>query len=188
MQTGGTNERLYTFTAAATGDWHITAIHRVVGEPLRSAARLSVRPGIAAADGAVWMLRGVVSNDRYVTRAEKERLAAIQEGLGRDEATHAALIPIRKNAAWWQLTQDERRRVFEERSRHVALGLAYLPAIARRLHHCRDLAISEPFDFLTWFEFAPAHADAFEELLGRLRATEEWQYVEREVDIRLRRE
>jgi len=39
------------------------------------------------------------------------------------------------------------------------------------------------------FEYAPADADAdaFEELVGRLRATEEWAYVDREVDIRLSR-
>ncbi|MFL6711566.1 MAG: chlorite dismutase, partial [Sulfurifustis sp.] len=72
--------------------------------------------------------------------------------------------------------------------KHVVLGLEYLPAIARRLHHCRDLGTAEPFDFLTWFEFAPAYAPAFDELVGRLRETEEWRYVEREVDIRLRRE
>ncbi|MCA1694654.1 MAG: chlorite dismutase, partial [Actinobacteria bacterium] len=29
---------------------------------------------------------------------------------------------------------------------------------------------------------------AFEELVGRLRETEEWAYVEREIDIRLFRE
>ncbi len=63
--------------------------------------------------------------------------------------------------------------------------MKYLPAIARRLHHCRDLG--EPFDFLTWFEYAPKHSEAFEELVGRLRETEEWVYVEREVDIRLTR-
>jgi hypothetical protein len=66
-----------------------------------------------------------------------------------------------------------------------ATGLPYLPAIARRLHHGRDSG--EPFDFLTWFEYAPGDADAFEELVGRLRSTEEWSYVEREVDIRLTR-
>jgi len=63
--------------------------------------------------------------------------------------------------------------------------LKYLPAIARRLHHCRDLGAAEPFDFITWFEFAPPAAPAFEQLLAELRATEEWRYVEREVDIRL---
>ncbi|HCP61471.1 MAG TPA: chlorite dismutase, partial [Actinobacteria bacterium] len=36
-------------------------------------------------------------------------------------------------------------------------------------------------------EFAPERAAAFEELVRRLRATEEWAYVEREVDLRLAR-
>jgi hypothetical protein len=61
--------------------------------------------------------------------------------------------------------------------------MKYLPAIARRLHHSRDLG--EAFDFLTWFEYAPQSAQSFEELVDELRASEEWQYVEREVDIRL---
>jgi len=43
-------------------------------------------------------------------------------------------------------------------------------------------------DFLTWFEYAPEHAARFEELVAALRATEEWRYVEREVDIRLVKE
>ena len=47
------------------------------------------------------------------------------------------------------------------------------------------LLLGEPFDFLTWFEFAPEHTDVFDELLVKLRASEEWKYVEREVDIRL---
>ena len=60
--------------------------------------------------------------------------------------------------------------------------------MARRLHHCRDLSENEPFDFLTWFEYAPAQEAAFDNLLTRLRAIEEWKYVEREVDVRLVRE
>ena len=84
------------------------------------------------------------------------------------------------------MPQDERRRIFEESSHHIATGLEYLPAIARRLHHGRDLG--ETFNFLTWFEFAPEHADAFEDLVDRLRLTEEWSYVEREIDIRLFRQ
>ena len=57
--------------------------------------------------------------------------------------------------------------------------------LARRLYHSRDL--NEPFDFLTWFEYVPEHADAFEAMVGRLRSTPEWRYVEREVDVRLSR-
>ena len=61
--------------------------------------------------------------------------------------------------------------------------MKYMPAIARRLYHARDLG--EPFDFLTWFEYAPQDADLFEDLVRMLRSTEEWTFVEREVDIRL---
>jgi hypothetical protein len=46
----------------------------------------------------------------------------------------------------------------------------------------------EPFDFLTWFEYEPAHEAAFNKLLAALRATAEWAYVERAIDIRLVRE
>ena len=53
--------------------------------------------GDAAAGGdAVGRLRGMVSNERYVERAEKDALVTKQEGLDRPACTHAALIPIRK--------------------------------------------------------------------------------------------
>lgn len=130
-----------------------------------------------------WTLRGFTSNERYVERQERAALTSIQQPLGRAAATCAALIPIRKTEDWWELTQDERRAVVEQRSHHIETGLEYLPAVARRLHHSRDLG--EPFDFLTWFEYSPADTAAFEELVVRLRGTEEWSFVDREVDIRL---
>jgi chlorite dismutase len=120
-----------------------------------------------------------------VNRAERTALAATQPPLGRPEATCAALIPITKSEAWWELTQEDRRAIFEERSHHIAVGLEYLPATARRLYHSRDLG--EPFDFLTWFEFAPSETPGFDELVERLRSSEEWTYVTREVEIRLTR-
>ena len=87
--------------------------------------------------------------------------------------------------SWIPVAQDERGAIFEQRSAHIALGLPYLPALARRLYHARDLG--EPFDFLTWFEFSEADAGAFDDLLGRLRETEEWRYVVREIEVRVRR-
>jgi hypothetical protein len=57
--------------------------------------------------------------------------------------------------------------------------------VARRLHHCRDLGESEPFDFLTWFEYSPSDEPGFNRLLAELRASVEWKYVDREIDIRL---
>lgn len=186
----GMNPRLFVFLGGDEGSWAIVDSKTIVGEALPVATRLNVDsgpvPGLPA--GAKWRLRGVTSNERYVTRLEKDQLLAKQAGLGRPEATCAALIPIRKNAKWWSLTQDERRQIFEERSHHTRTGLKYLPAVARRLHHCRDLAESEPFDFLTWFEFAKADSAAFDRLLAELRASEEWTFVDREVEIRVARD
>jgi hypothetical protein len=175
------------FVGGTTGEWRVEGLTVLCGPPLTRPVRLAVLENDATLTTGHpdWILRGVTSHQRYTTRAEALALASAQPSLRRPEATNAVLIPIRKSALWWSLPQDERRAIYEERSRHTTLGLAYLPRIARRLHHSRDLG--EPFDFLTWFEFAPAHAGAFEELLGRLRATEEWQYVEREVEIRCSR-
>jgi hypothetical protein len=190
-----------TFTAGATGEWKISRITAVTGASLATAARLTVTEGGAAvaavaasasttgptattdADG--WLLHGVVSNQRYTTAAELAALDAVSPALGRPGATIAALILITKSRTWWELAQDERRAIFEETSHHIRRSMDNLPAVARRLHHSRDLG--GPFDFLTWFEFAPADAAAFDDLLAALRGAEEWTYVEREVEVRLER-
>jgi chlorite dismutase len=176
-----------TFVAGGTGEWRVREMRAIRGEPLADAQALSRIEGgsFVSAEAAAWVLRGVRSHERYLERAEKEQLVAIQEDLGRPTSRLAVLIPIRKADAWWNLPQDERRAVFEARSHHIEIGSKYLPAIARRLYHCRELG--EPFDFLTWFELSDADEAAFDELLARLRETEEWRYVEREVEIRLGR-
>jgi hypothetical protein len=183
------NPRLFSFIGGLEGPWKAIESRTIVGDPLDKVDRLQiVTDCVTSSDKATWILRGATSNERYVTRAEKDQLLAKQPILGRPEANCAVLIPIRKNAAWWAMTQDERREVFETRSHHTQIGLEYLPAIARRLHHCRDLSLAEPFDFLTWFEFAAQHTDAFDRLLEKLRASAEWQYVDREVEVRLIRD
>jgi chlorite dismutase len=180
-----------TFRGGQGGGWKVTAITRVKGETLPKVAALSIVSSDSIALPLLpsqnsWRLAGVASHLRYTEKEEREKLVAVQAGLGRSEATHAALIPIRKSAAWWELTQEERRKIFEDKSHHIAGTMKFLPAIARQLFHCRDLGL--PFDFLTWFEFAPDHDSLFDELVGQLRATEEWSFVEREVDVRVERE
>jgi hypothetical protein len=184
------NTRLFSFIGGQSGPWRVVSFQTVAGEALAGMQRLDVvnGPATATSDAGEWVLRGLTSHERYVVRQERDLLVARQPSLGRSEATCAALIPIRKTAAWWRLAQDERRRIFEDSSHHIERGLKVLPAVARRLHHCRDLGENEPFDFLTWFEFAPSDAAAFEALVADLRATEEWAYVDREIDIRLVRE
>lgn len=176
--------QITSFLGGATGPWRVTGMTAVRGAGLTLVEGLTVleEPPRPAAP-YTWRLRGLGSNHRYATRAELDTLGTVQAGLGRVEATCAALIPIRKSDAWWRMAQDERLALFGVRSSHTRIGMDYLPGVARRLLHCRD--IGEPFDFLTWFEFAPAEAPAFDELLRRLRAIEEWSFVEREVEVRL---
>jgi len=183
------NPRLFSFVGGTIGKWSVIEVTDVSGATLPRVEKLDIIQGIATVEPGVakWVLSGITSNVRYITHSEQDMLLAKQADLGRPEATRAALIPIKKSAAWWNLSQDERRRIFEESSHHVKTGLKYLPAIARRLHHCHDLGHAEAFDFLTWFDYAPEHARVFEMLVSELRATEEWTFVEREVDIRLQR-
>lgn len=176
-----------SFVAGSRGLWEIVSVKAIAGPSLDAAAAVDVRedgPADAPSD-TKWILRGVASYQRYVTREEDRELKALQEPLGRPASTDAVLIPILKSDLWWALPQDERREIFEERSHHIRTGLDALPAVARQLYHGRDLG--EPFDFLTWFEFAPDGMTLFDELLHELRATPEWDYVEREVEVHLRR-
>ena len=179
--------RQFTFIGGDKGIWCVVSMETITGASLAKVERLDVTAGqiSEAHPGVKWFLRGITSNERYITRVEKDQLIEKQPALGRPQANCAALIPIRKTAEWWSLPQDERRRIFEESSKHVKTGLKYLPAVARRLHHCRDLGENEPFDFLTWFEFASSDTQAFNELVSELRTTEEWTYIEREIDIRV---
>jgi chlorite dismutase len=173
------------FVAGSSGNWDIRKISHLSGPELALASRLEVLEGDVARTTrpCIWQLCGTTSHMRYTTAVEARQLAAVQPPLARPTATRAALIPIRKSAAWWRMPQDERRAIYEERSHHTSIGLQYLPRVARRLHHSRDLG--GPYDFLTWFEFAPEDEPAFDELLARLRETEEWRFVEAETEVRL---
>ena len=117
--------RLFAFVGGDIGLWRIVRTETIVGEPLLEAKRLNVVSGaeVQPETNAPWVLRGITSNERYVMRREKSEIEAKQQGLARPAATCAALIPLRKNAAWWELTQDERRSVFEEQSKHIQIGL-----------------------------------------------------------------
>ena len=177
----------YAFVGGNFGRWRILSTTAVCGAGLDPASHLDiVQVSNSVQDAeAKWRLHGQISNLRYATLAELTALRARQEALGRPATRRAALIPIKKSEVWWQMAQDERRDIFEAQSHHTAIGLDYLPAVARQLYHARDLG--EPFDFLTWFEYDASDADAFEDLVRKLRSTREWSFVEREVDVRLER-
>lgn len=178
---------IFDFIGDHSGEWEVTSMTAVKGNPIELVTHITKVPqnDLVQSETGIWSLKGVISNLRYTEKEDKDKLNAVQPDLGRSASTLAAFIPIRKSEAWWNLAQDERRKIMEDKSRHTHTGMKYLPAIARKLFHSRDLG--GVFDFLTWFEYAPADADAFEDLLDALRKTEEWNYVNREIDIRLKK-
>jgi len=97
------NSRLFTFIGGNKGPWKVILFKPVIGEPLAETPCLDIinHAVTGLPEGAAWVLRGVTSNERYVHREEKKQLVLKQTGLGRPEATHSALIPIRKNAQWF---------------------------------------------------------------------------------------
>ena len=166
-------DNFFDFIGGNSGQWQVTKLETAIGEPFVMVSHLNISKSSATAHTVgQWTLKGFTSNVRYAEKEERQKLSAIQADLGRPSAVCAALIPIKKNETWWSLAQDERRKIFENKSHHTEIGLKYLPAIARKLYHCRD--IGQPFDFLTWFEYAPEHAEIFEELVLSLRSSEEW--------------
>ena len=181
------NPRATMFVGSKTGSMRVVSHTTICGQPIERAEGVDIIVGVAAMvhDDAVWAFHGVATNDRYTTRAEKTELTSKQAPIGRAEATSSALILLRKRAEWWALTQDERRAILEEDSHHIAIGMRYLPAVARRLLHCRDLDDQAPFDFIGYLDFAPENEVAFGAMLSQLRATREWSFMDREIDIRL---
>ena len=108
------SDRLIRFAGGPTGLWRVLDIRSVQGEGLPQVERIAVYRGNEPSVECKWALSGVVSNIRYVERPEQQELKSKQASLGRSEATMAALIPIRKTPAWWDLTQEERRNIFEK--------------------------------------------------------------------------
>jgi chlorite dismutase len=174
-----------SFVGGMAGSWTILSCTAMAGQPIVNAKKLNIMTGEFDNNNCNWILKGFKSNLRYTTKQEEEILDLNPSILGKPENNFAALIPIKKSEEWWLLAQDERRKILEEKSHHIEIGSRYLSPISRSLYHSRD--IGEEFDFLTWFEFSENHIEKFNELAELLRKTEEWKYVIREVDIRLRK-
>ena len=63
-----------------------------------------------------------------------------------DPSTYAIMIPIRKNAEWWNLSTADRVALMKE---HTIPTVAYLKTVKRKLYHSTGIS---DVDFLTIFE------------------------------------
>ena len=115
-------------------------------------------------------LVGVTKPLNYIT---KDKSPGLNAGLGSatytgDAPRYVIVIPVKKNAEWWNLPAEQRLKEMEA---HTAPTLPYLANIKRKLYHSTGL---DDTDFITYFE--TNDLVAFNDLLIALASVPENKY------------
>ncbi len=182
--------------------YNVTGFNPVIGQPvhgieaghhvvrIESSAPVMLEPH--KPDAHVVVFRGVTQHLHYTNKEDKEKLAVeSRTEMEASPSTTAVIIPIRKSAGWWALTQDQRQAFFHKTKSsegHTNIGHPFAAGVYRKLYHSRYTGSALPYDFVTYFEFPADHADDFGHLLSNLRDVSrnpEWESVELEFEIRM---
>ena len=93
-------------------------------------------------------LVGVTKPLNYITKDKSPALnaALFATPYAGDPPRFAIVVPIKKSAEWWNLSDAERLKQMES---HTQPTLAYLVNVKRKLYHATGLA---DVDFITYFE------------------------------------
>lgn len=115
-------------------------------------------------------LVGMTKALNYITKDKSPNLNAGLTGATYSDATprYAFVIPVKKNADWWNLTDEQRLKEIET---HTLPTLANLVNVKRKLYHSTGL---DDTDFITYFE--TADLGAFNNLMLALAKVPENKY------------
>ena len=115
-------------------------------------------------------LVGMTKALEYITKDKSPNLNAGLTGATYSDATprYAFVIPVKKNADWWNLTDEQRLKEMET---HTLPTLANLVNVKRKLYHSTGL---DDTDFITYFE--TADLGAFNNLMLALAKVPENKY------------
>jgi chlorite dismutase len=108
---------------------------------------------------------GITKKANYVPGFSDELKTGLKSQTDPDPKPYAIVIPIRKDAEWWQLDQETRTNMMKE---HTEASLPYLKTVKRKLYHSSGL---DDFDFITYFE--TAKLDDFNNLIIALERVKE---------------
>ena len=159
-------------------------------EPIKG-YETGLRTLIDAAGGSVETLAGVMRPRSYTSHAMTKfaYAHAMPPGPG-EKFPLAAVTPMNKTDAWWQMDFLHRESFFlpryDENEEMVVKGHALasamgVPGINRRLVHSPDgYGVEGNYDFVGYFEFAEKDAPVFREVMAGLRdkvQNPEWKYV-----------
>jgi chlorite dismutase len=84
---------------------------------------------------------------------------------------YVIVIPIRKDAEWWSLSQEQRAAMMKE---HTEASLPYHKTVKRRLYHATGL---DDLDFITYFE--TSRLEDFQSLILALEKVKEFRHNRR---------
>ena len=159
-------------------------------EPIKT-YETGLRALFASRGGSVEILAGVMRPRSYTSHAmiQFAYAHALPPGPG-EMYPLAAVTPMNKTAAWWNMDFLHRESFFLPRydedenmvvKGHALASAAGVPNINRRLVHAPEgYGLDENYDFVGYFEFAEADAPVFRQVMAALRDTEqnpEWKYV-----------
>ena len=84
---------------------------------------------------------------------------------------YVIVIPIRKDAEWWSLSQAQRAAMMQE---HTEASLPYSKTVKRKLYHSTGL---DDLDFITYFE--TSQLEDFQSLIVALEKVKEFRHNRR---------
>jgi chlorite dismutase len=85
--------------------------------------------------------------------------------------SYVIVIPIRKDADWWSLSQEQRAAMMQE---HIEAALPYNKTVKRKLYHATGL---DDLDFITYFE--TSRLEDFQSLILAMEKVKEYRHNRR---------
>jgi len=114
-------------------------------------------------------LVGISKPLNYISTDKSATLnASLFKASFKDPAKYAVVVPVKKSAEWWRLSDKERLALIEE---HTQKTLPWLVNVRRKLYHSTGLTDA---DFVTYFEFNDL--ETFNNLMIALSQVQENKY------------
>lgn len=112
-----------------------------------------------------YTFNGLTKALNYVPGMSEDLKIALKTQTDPGPKPYAIIVPIRKDAEWWNAGQDVRTAMMKE---HTEATVPYLKTVKRKLYHASGL---DDVDFITYFE--TAKLDDFNNLIIALEKVKE---------------
>ncbi len=117
------------------------------------------------------VMHGLTKKPNYVPGMPDNLKAELKLPSEPGPKPYMIVIPIRKDADWWSLPQEQRGAMMQE---HTEAALPYSKTVKRKLYHATGL---DDLDFITYFE--TSRLEDFQSLILALEKVKEFRHNRR---------